>query len=147
MFNELLFENIPTMLYEDDRNHMFNSIENRSPFLDKDLVEYAMSLPIEFLIKNGTAKFILRDSFKGKVNNKILFNNEKKGFNFNLGRLLKEKRNLDHIMSLFSSKNSPIYEFIDFKNIKKMLEKKILLNSENKLFFSIINVALFLENK
>ena len=147
MFNELLFENIPTMLYEDDRNHMFNSIENRSPFLDKDLVEYAMSLPNEFLIKNGTAKFILRDSFKGKVNNKILFNNEKKGFNFNLGRLLKEKRNLDHIMSLFSSKNSPIYEFIDFKNFKQMLEKKILLNSENKLFFSIINVALFLENK
>ena len=50
-------------------------------------------------------------------------------------------------MSLFSSKNSPIYEFIDFKNFKQMLEKKILLNSENKLFFSIINVALFLENK
>lgn len=147
MFNELLFENIPTMLYEDDRNHMFNSIENRSPFLDKDLVEYAMSLPIEFLIKNGTAKFILRDSFKGKVNNKILFNNEKKGFNFNLGRLLKEKSNLDQIMSLFSSKNSPIYEFIDFKNFKQMLEKKILLNSENKFFFSLINVALFLENK
>ena len=33
---------------------MFFSIENRSPFLDKDLVEFAMSLPPDYLIKNGS---------------------------------------------------------------------------------------------
>ena len=31
MYNEMFYENIPTA-FEDDRNHMYYSIENRSPF-------------------------------------------------------------------------------------------------------------------
>ena len=51
MMNELFHEATPVILNEDDTNSMFYSIENRSPYLDKNLVEFAMSLPLNFLIK------------------------------------------------------------------------------------------------
>ena len=64
MINELNHEIVPTILYSDDLNSMMYSIENRSPFLDKELVEFISSVDSSFLIKNGLAKFILRESMK-----------------------------------------------------------------------------------
>ena len=37
MLNELFHESVPVILHEDDLNAMYFSIENRSPFLDRDL--------------------------------------------------------------------------------------------------------------
>ena len=133
----MFYENIPTALFEDDRNHMYYSIENRSPFLDKDVVEFAQTLPPEFLINKGIAKYILRDSFVGKINNKIFFNHEKKGFNFNLAKVMLEKNNKSQIITILENKINPIFEYINFNKVKKMLNKKNFLNSETKFLFSI----------
>ena len=40
MLNELFHEATPVILHEDDLNAMYFSIENRSPFLDRDLFEH-----------------------------------------------------------------------------------------------------------
>ena len=50
MYNELFHENIPTMLFEDDRNHMYYSIENRSPFLDTKLAEFAAAYQVNIYL-------------------------------------------------------------------------------------------------
>ena len=55
---------------------MFNSIENRSPFLDKDLVEFMYTVPTNLLMEKGFTKSILRQSMRGIVLDNIL--NEKK---------------------------------------------------------------------
>ena len=47
-------------LYRDDVVSMFNSIELRVPFLDKDLIKYALSIPEKYKIKEGVEKYILR---------------------------------------------------------------------------------------
>ena len=60
MLNELLYETIPPILNEDDQNHMYSSIENRSPYLDVDLVEYMNTVPTKFLINKGESKFLLK---------------------------------------------------------------------------------------
>ena len=39
--NELMHEITPVILHEDDLNSMMYSIENRSPFLDINLVEFS----------------------------------------------------------------------------------------------------------
>ena len=39
MLNELSDEIVPVILFSDDLNSMMYSLENRSPFLDKKLVE------------------------------------------------------------------------------------------------------------
>ena len=60
MLNELLHEATPVILNEDDLNSMMNSIENRSPFLDINLVEFAQTIPSHHLINKGYSKYILK---------------------------------------------------------------------------------------
>ncbi len=64
-----------TQLLRVDRTAMGFSLEVRVPFLDMELVEFALSLPIEFKINKLnnklTTKFILREAFKDELPNYI----------------------------------------------------------------------------
>ncbi|HIH58787.1 MAG TPA: diphthine--ammonia ligase [Nanoarchaeota archaeon] len=46
--------------YRDDVITMHNNLELRVPFLDKELVAFALAIPPELKIKNGEEKYILR---------------------------------------------------------------------------------------
>jgi asparagine synthase (glutamine-hydrolysing) len=48
-----------------DRMSMAVSLEARVPFLDHELVEYAMALPDEWKLRGTTAKWILRRAMDG----------------------------------------------------------------------------------
>ncbi len=39
---------------------MLFSLESRDPLLDQDLVEWAMKLPLEWKLRGGTSKYLLR---------------------------------------------------------------------------------------
>ena len=56
MLNELFHEVVPCILKDDDHNSMNYSVENRSPYLDKDLLNFSLSLPPEMLISDGYQK-------------------------------------------------------------------------------------------
>src|SRR5258706_11339710 len=58
MLNEMFQEAVPVILHEDDLNSMYYSVENRSPFLDRDLFEFANSIPSRHLIRDGRAKSV-----------------------------------------------------------------------------------------
>ena len=51
---------LPALLRYVDRNSMAFSIEDRLPFLDYRLVEYAMSLPLNAKISDGYSKAVMR---------------------------------------------------------------------------------------
>ena len=59
---ELEKTSIPYQLHSEDRNSMLFSIESRLPFLDYRLVEFSLSLPDDFKMRNGFSKKILRDA-------------------------------------------------------------------------------------
>ncbi|MBO5553423.1 MAG: asparagine synthase (glutamine-hydrolyzing) [Paludibacteraceae bacterium] len=63
-----------------DRDTMAFGVEGRSPFLDKDLVEYSIALKDELKIKGGYTKFILREVMKGIMPEKVRLRVDKKGF-------------------------------------------------------------------
>jgi asparagine synthase (glutamine-hydrolysing) len=56
-----------TDLQRTDRSSMANSIECRVPFLDRSLIEYAMSLPFDVKVRKGVEKFVLREAFRGDI--------------------------------------------------------------------------------
>jgi len=60
-YRDLFFTKIPRALRFNDRVSMAFSTELREPFLDYRLVEFAFSLPLDFKIKNGISKFVLRE--------------------------------------------------------------------------------------
>ncbi|MFV8373874.1 asparagine synthase (glutamine-hydrolyzing) [Flavobacterium sp. LB1P71] len=60
-YRDLFYTKIPRALRFNDRISMLFSTELREPFLDYRLVEFAFSLPLDFKIKNGITKFVLRE--------------------------------------------------------------------------------------
>ncbi|WCO01131.1 asparagine synthase (glutamine-hydrolyzing) [Psychroserpens ponticola] len=67
-------------LFRADRLGMANSIEARSPFLNHEMVQLALSIPGEYKIKNGVNKYILKKSLERILPNDILYR-KKMGFN------------------------------------------------------------------
>ncbi len=68
------------LLKWNDRNSMAFSIESRTPFLDYRLVEYSLSIETDQIIRNGVTKYILRESMKGILPEKIRNRQDKIGF-------------------------------------------------------------------
>ncbi|MGY2261052.1 asparagine synthetase B family protein [Pseudomonas sp. SDO55104_S430] len=52
-----------TDLQRVDRMSMFNTVECRVPFLDKELFDFIMSAPMEFHVRDDISKALLRDAF------------------------------------------------------------------------------------
>ncbi len=67
------------MLKKVDLMSMHHSLEVRTPFMDKDLVKFANSLPAEWKLKDGIGKYILKESFRGVLPDTI-FDRSKQGF-------------------------------------------------------------------
>lgn len=60
-FRDLFYTKIPRALRFNDRISMLYSTELREPFLDYRLVELAFSLPLDFKIRDGQSKYMLRE--------------------------------------------------------------------------------------
>ena len=141
--NELFHENTPLILNEEDLNSMKYSVENRSPFLDKKLVEFAFSIPEAFLIQNGYGKYILRESLKGILNEKVRLDRAKKGFNASINSLInfEDKEVRDFLLN----PSSPIFELVKREKIAKLFINKFTHNYQSKFIFSFISAKIFLE--
>ncbi|AKO97738.1 asparagine synthase (glutamine-hydrolyzing) [Marinovum algicola DG 898] len=70
----------PGFVWYEDRNAMASSIEARSPFYDRALVEFALSLPGSYLVRRGLTKRILRDAIRDIVPGGIVDRRDKQGF-------------------------------------------------------------------
>lgn len=72
---------LPALLRHGDRNSMRFSIESRVPFLTKELAEFVLNLPEEYLIaSDGTTKAVFKEAMRGIVPEKILKRKDKIGF-------------------------------------------------------------------
>ena len=75
------FENkLEHLLKWEDLNSMHFSLEARVPFLDYRLVEKTLASADNWAIKKGVTKYILRESMKGILPEKIRMRNDKMGF-------------------------------------------------------------------
>lgn len=61
------------LLMRVDKMSMGASIETRVPFLDEDLVEYALTIPSELKQRNGHNKYILKKAAEGIIPNDIIY--------------------------------------------------------------------------
>ena len=90
MLMDMLMYHPDDILVKVDRTAMAVSLETRVPMLDKDVVEFAWTLPIEFERQNGVGKRILRDVLYRYVP-KEMMERPKKGFSIPIQKWLKEK--------------------------------------------------------
>lgn len=142
MLNELFHESIPVILHEDDLNAMYFSIENRSPFLDRDLFEFCYRIPTRHLIRDGFGKAVLRDSMRRIVPDCVLDNPRKVGFNAPIFSFL-DVQDPEVRASLLD--RSPIFDHIRRDKIEQLISKPHLPNSESKFLFYFLSSKMFLE--
>jgi asparagine synthase (glutamine-hydrolysing) len=142
MLNELFHESIPVILHEDDSNAMFYSVENRSPFLDRDLFEFSTQIPTHHLIRDGAAKAVLREAIRGIAPDVVVNNRRKVGFNAPIQDLVDTD---DPETRKWILADGPIYELVDRDKIITLMSDDRLSNSRSKLLFSFLSSRIFLD--
>ncbi len=142
MMNEMFHEGTRVILHEDDLNSMKYSIENRSPYLDRRLFEFAYTIPTQYLIQDGYGKFILREAMKGILNDTVRLDRQKKGFNASIHSLVdfEDRQTRERLLD-----DSEVFELIDKDKLEKIYPDSTLPNSFSKFWFNFINTKLFLE--
>ncbi len=78
---EFQYKMVDDFLLNEDRTSMANSLEVRVPFLDKDLVEFAFSIPSHVKFAGGSLKAVLKKSMEDILPEKTL-QKPKWGFTF-----------------------------------------------------------------
>lgn len=124
LYNALKISPLPSLLHIDDRSSMAHSVETRAPFLDYRLVEYLFSLGPEYKIRNGFTKYILRESLKGVLPDRIRLRRDKMGFATPLEKWfridLKEK-----VREIFNSEEFKSRPYFDSARVLKTYEQFI----------------------
>lgn len=124
------------ILFKVDRASMANSLETRAPFLDKDLYEFSLSLPIDQKIKNSKGKMILRELLKKKIPSSLI-DRPKAGFSIPIGVWIREPL-LDWSENLLSKKSIEKSGLLNFQNINKIWSDHKKGHDNSSLIWSIL---------
>ena len=154
--NSLYFEAktfLSSLFLVGDKLSMANGLEERFPFMDNDLVEFAMRIPVEHKLGNlekeimkidenqpqkrvfyknyDDGKNILRNSMKNFLPNEIT-KNKKQGFSAPEENWFR-KDNFEFTKNILLNKKSTMREFIDLNFVKNKLNNHLNKKENNRL--------------
>jgi asparagine synthase (glutamine-hydrolysing) len=113
------------LLKWDDLNAMNFSIESRVPFLDHNLVEKTLSLPPGLKIKNAETKYILRESVKDILPQKIYKRRDKKGFSTPSDQWFRSDSFKEYIIELLDSSSFRKRGYFDVNQCKNKYKQHL----------------------
>lgn len=143
LYNELMHETVPASLRAEDRNTMANSIESRSPMLDYRLTEFCFSLPNNFKIRDGIGKWILRESMKGILPEKVRTRKDKAGFLSPADRWFRNE-NREQIRELINSEDVKLMDIFDIEQLNSIFNEHLLGGKNHQMFlWQFINFVLW----
>lgn len=111
------------ILTKSDRMSMYNSIEIRSPYLDKNLVSEVMKIPSNLLYDGKTGKKFLREILSENNIHESIYNRGKKGFGAPVKKIMQKKKVNEYIYDNLSNKNSNIYNYVNYDEVNNDLKK------------------------
>jgi asparagine synthase (glutamine-hydrolysing) len=122
------------LLLFNDKVTMANSIENRVPYLDIDLVNFIESLPVSFKLKGKVGKYLHREAVKGWIPNQIIYR-KKRGFATPVDEWFQNELS-ETLFDLVQDANSFSRNYFDIKTIRRMvdLHQQKRHNYKNELF-------------
>ena len=130
---------LPDLYFEKvDRATMANSLEVRVPFLDNELVDYAMSLPSKYKVKGKEKKYLLKRAFRGVVPDEIL-SAPKKGFGVPFQHWLRTSM---RDFMLDTVRDSPLHN----SKIEELMQEHIAKRKDNGyILWKLLNLSLWLK--
>nr|MCH9816244.1 asparagine synthase (glutamine-hydrolyzing) [Actinomycetes bacterium] len=79
---ELFRTRLPQHLRDDDTNSMAFGIESRAPYLTRNVVDYALSLPVSACLAAGVTKYPVRSAYADVLPEEIVWQTAKRGLYF-----------------------------------------------------------------
>ncbi len=150
------------LLVVEDKLSMAHGLENRVPFMDNDLVDFAMNCPVSMKLKNlhqalsinenmpvnkknsyftktNDGKQILREMMSNYIPPEVT-KAVKKGFSSPDASWFKGD-SIDFVRDTIMSKKSPIYDYIEFETTQNLIEEH-LSGKQNRrlLIWSLLNL-------
>jgi asparagine synthase (glutamine-hydrolysing) len=139
-WSEIHANTLPHLLRYEDRNSMAFSVETRLPFLDYRLVNFAINLQPEDMIKDGYTKMPIRTGMANILPEKIRQRQTKLGFS------VPEKNWFLALKPLFREVFSGQIKSSEYINPTKLLKAIETENIDPTWAWRFLNVELFLEN-
>ncbi|MGO3838427.1 MAG: asparagine synthase (glutamine-hydrolyzing) [Vagococcus sp.] len=120
------------ILHKADRMSMANSLEVRTPLVDKEVAAIAQKMPTNTRVKDGVTKVAWREASESKLPDRIV-NREKLGFPSPLATWLKEDKYQALIKDAFNSDIAKKFFNVDYLN-KLLEEQKQGIANMQKIF-------------
>lgn len=125
MLMDMLMYHPDDILVKVDRAAMAVSLETRVPMLDKDVVEFAWSLPVDYERGNGIGKLVLRDVLYRYIP-KEMMERPKKGFSIPVDEWLKKPQLREWAEALIDKNRLKEQNLLDSDVVWKIWEDYIL---------------------
>jgi asparagine synthase (glutamine-hydrolysing) len=133
------------LLLFNDKITMANSIENRVPYLDIDLVNFVETLPINFKLNGKITKYLHRKAAEDWLPKNII-NRKKRAFETPVGDWFKKELS-DTLIQLIDSSNSFSRIYFNINFIKEIISDNIKNKRDyEKLLFIILSLELWYIN-
>ena len=142
------------LLVVEDKLSMAHGLEIRVPFLDNDLVDFALTVPVNLKLKNiksilsidedelakrnkyfekmHDGKFILRKVLDKYAGQKAAFH-RKQGFSGPDASWFKGE-SIEYLKELLLNKNAHIYNYFDYKTAQELIQEHIKGRQNRRLF-------------
>lgn len=155
------------LLVVEDKLSMAHGLETRVPFMDNDLVEFAMKCPVSLKLKNLKNTFLIDENSIGKkttyfqktnVGKQILRNvmkkyvpkeivsGKKQGFSSPDASWFKGE-SINFVKKIIFNKNSLIYNYLDYKTVTSLVQQHVKgLNNRRLLIWSLISFEFWIKN-
>lgn len=155
------------LLVVEDKLSMAHSLETRVPFLDHDLVDFAMRVPVQFKLKNlahivrlnenepgaktaryyektQDGKLLLRKVMERYIPRKIT-QGIKQGFSAPDASWFKGD-SIEYIERKLKNRNARIYEYLDYKPVQTLIDEHMKGKQNRRLFiWSLLSIEAWCE--
>lgn len=133
------------LLHYGDAISMAHSMENRLPFMDYRLVEFASSMQPKFKLNEGLGKFVHRQAVKKMVPDFILNNPKKLGFVSPLKQVFSYEK--PEALEILLSDKLDSRKLFNRVRVKKMIDEHAIGKANHeRILFKILSVELWFQN-
>lgn len=132
------------LLVKTDRASMYYGIEFRSPLLDKNIVDFALGMPVSMRMQGGNLKGFLKNHLYTKIP-ASLYDRPKQGFSIPLNKWLKSQLNylVEKHLSKSALESTSIWEVEEVLKIKR--EWELGSDRHYNRIWAIIQLQIFLQ--
>ena len=120
----------------DNQNSMGVPLELRSPFLDYRVVEFAFTMPMEFLIRDGWMKWLLRRAMEDLLPPEVIWRRQKMGFPFPMREWL--GRSKTSLLTMIAPLDCP---YLDMRKLRD--EYEALRRRNPQYLWNLLSIALW----